>query len=637
MLFSSNNLGHTGSLCTALVLWGRSSSSIRLPRVLVASASFLLTAVGSYASQAGNPERPNILWIVSEDNGPFLGCYGDSLAVTPNLDRLAAQGVRYENAFANAPVCAPSRSTIITGMYASSLGTLHMRSTNPLPRSIRFFTQYLREAGYYCTNRHKEDYNTIKPDGAWDESSKEATWTKRAPGQPFFSVVNITTSHESSLHETVSTTHDPARMILPPYHPDTPVIRHDWAQYYDKITEMDKQVGGILEELERQGLAEETIVFYYADHGGVLTRSKRFVYDSGTRVPLLVRVPEKFKHLAPGEPGTHTDRLVGFVDLAPTILSLAGIPVPGYMQGQAFLGRQKSEPPEYVHLFRGRMDERIDLMRAVRSTRFKYIRNYLPHRVYAQHLDYLWKMPTTRSWEAEYRAGRVTEVQRRFFETKPTEELYDVETDPHEVNNLARDPAYARVLGELRAANRQRILETRDPTFLPEAEMVIRSGGGSPYDMARNATAYNLPRILATAELAGEMDPGNLTELQDLLEDTDSGVRYWAAQGLIALGTRARPAEESLHRALGDSSPDVRISAAEALAILGHSEKVLPVLREAMQDPNEYVRLHAINVIDHLDEKARTLLPVLENANNDDSEYVRSVAIKALEDLRDST
>jgi arylsulfatase A-like enzyme len=605
-------------------------------RLLVASTAFLLTALGTYAGQAADPERPNILWIVSEDNGPFLGSYGDSLAVTPHLDRLAAQGVRYENAFANAPVCAPSRSTIITGMYASSLGTLHMRSTNPLPGSIRFFTQYLREAGYYCTNRHKEDYNTIKPDGAWDESSKEATWTKRAPGQPFFSVVNITTSHESSLHETVPTTHDPERMILPPYHPDTPAIRHDWAQYYDKITEMDERVGAILQELERQGLAEETIVFYYADHAGVLTRSKRFVYDSGTRVPLLVRIPEKFKHLATGEPGTHTNRLVGFVDLAPTILSLAGIPIPEYMQGRAFLGMQKTEPREYVHLFRGRMDERIDLMRAIRSQRFKYIRNYLPHRIYAQHLSYLWKMPTTRSWEAEFRAGRVTDVQRRFFETKPTEELYDIEADPHEVNNLAGDPDYARVLGELRAANRRWILETRDPTFLPEAEMVIRSGGGSPHDMARDRSTYNLQSILAAAELAGEMDPGNLTELQDLLKDADSGVRYWAAQGLIALGTRALPAEEPLRTALGDSSPDVRISAAEALGILGHSRTVLPVLREAMEDPNEYVRLHAINVIDSLDEKARALIPALEKANNDESEYVRSVAAKALEDLGSS-
>jgi arylsulfatase A-like enzyme len=586
--------------------------------------------------QAGG-ERPNILWLVSEDNGRFLGCYGDGFADTPHLDRLAEEGVLYENAFANAPVCAPARSTLITGMYACSLGTHHMRSNNPIPAQFKFFTQYLREAGYYCTNRAKEDYNTAKPDDAWDESSRQATWMNRDPAQPFFSVVNFGVSHESSLHDSTPTRHEPALVDLPPYHPDTPEFRHDWAQYYDRVAELDRQIGEALAELEAQGLAEDTIVFYYSDHAGVLPRSKRFLYDSGTHIPLIVRFPQKYRHFAAGAQGTRTERLVSHVDFAPSVLSLAGVPVPEHMQGRAFLGPQAAAPNDYIYLFRGRMDERYDLARAVRDKRFKYIRNYMPHRIYAQHLEYLWRMPAMQSWQRLYDAGQLRGPERYFFEEKPAEELFDTQADPHEVSNLAGQAEYQDVLLRMRQAERDWVTDIRDAGFLAEGEMVARSEGGAPYEMAHDRRRYDLDAILSAADIANSRDPDKLGLLVDLLSDEDSGLRFWGAVGCVALGPEAAGAREALLKRLQDPSPDVRIAAAESLCLLGDTGQALQTLGELLDHENEYIRLHAANALDNIDETARPLLNLLERKMDDGSREVRRVMNKAVADLGGST
>jgi len=601
------------------------------------SAALVAPAAALRAAQeaaAGVGPRPNILWITSEDNGPFFGCYGDAYATTPNFDRLASEGVLCLNAFANAPVCAPARSTIISGMYACSLGTHPMRSTYAIPSDIKFFPQYLREAGYYCTNCSKEDYNMRKPPGTWDDSSAKAHYRNRQAGQPFFAVFNLTVSHESSIHKSApKTSHDPAKAPLPPYHPDTPTIRHDWAQYYDKVQALDAQVGGILANLEKDGLAEDTIVFYYSDHGGVLPRSKRFLYDTGTRVPMIVRFPKKYQHLAPGKPGTRTDRLVSFVDLAPTVLGLAGIPVPENMQGEAFLGPEAREPREYVYLFRARMDERYDMMRAVRDKQFKYIRNYMPHRIYGQYLEYLWKMPATRSWEEEYKAGRCNPTQSIFWGPKPAEELYDVAKDPYEVNNLAANPAHADVLERMRRALRDWILKIRDTGFLPEGDMVERTAGTTAYELVRRP-GLPLERIVETAEMATDRNARHLPELVKRLKDPDSAVRYWAATGCVVLGEQARSAADALAAALADSSGDVRIAAAEALFGLGMTDKALPVLKQALADKNPRVVLHAVNVIQCLGEKAVSLLPAVERAMKDSGDnYVDRAGAHVLKTL----
>jgi hypothetical protein len=346
---------------------------------------------------------------------------------------------------------------------------------------------------------------------------------------------------------------------------------------------------------------------------------------------MIVRFPKKYQHLAPGKPGTRTDRLVSFVDLGPTVLGLAGIPVPENMQGEAFLGPAARDPREYVYLFRSRMDERYDMMRAVRDKQFKYIRNYMPHRIYGQYLDYLWKMPATRSWEEEYKAGRCNPTQSIFWGPKPAEELYDVAKDPYEVNNLAAD--HADVLGRMRGALRDWILKIRDTGFLPEGDMVERTAGTTAYELVRRS-GFPLERIVETAEMATDRDARHLPELVKRLSDSDSAVRYWAATGCVVLGERARSAADALAGALADSSGDVRIAAAEALFGLGMTDKALPVLKQALADKNPRVVLHAVNVVQCLGEKVAALLPAVERAVKDSGDnYVDRAGAHVLETL----
>lgn len=598
----------------------------------IISTPFLFS--GLFNSCAKKTEQPNILWITSEDNSPFFGCYGDEFATTPHFDRFATEGILYENAFANAPVCAPARNGIITGMYPPSLGTQHMRSHYHVPGKIHFFPRYLREAGYYCTNNSKQDYNVATvPEGIWDESSKTATYKNRAPGQPFFAVFNLGVSHESSIHKTLTDLrHDPQKVTLPDYHPDTPEIRHDWAQYYDKVEDLDRQFGALLQELEDAGLAGDTIVFYYSDHGGILARSKRFCYDSGLHVPFLMRFPKKYQHLAPERAGSRTDRIVTFVDLPPTVLSLAGVPIPAHFQGKAFLGEQEATPRKYAFSFRGRMDERYDMMRTVRNKQFRYIRNYLPFRIYGQHLQYLWRAPSARSWEKMYRAGKCNAVQSAFWQPKPAEELYDLKNDPYEIHNLADDPEYAAVLEELQQACTDWQMEIHDTGFIPEGEMVRINERTTLHDYVRSA-AYDLPRILEAAGMAASKNPENLPKLLKLLGDRDKFVRYWAATGCLALG--ATEAAPELEKLLTDPCPDIRIVAAEALCLFGETGAGLAVLEQELVNENRKVALRSANALEALDETARPALKALIIAAASEDEYVPRAAKYTVSKLQD--
>ena len=524
-------------------------------------------------------ERPNILWITCEDISPQLGCYGDTYAITPNIVRLAKQGIRYTRAFSTASVCTPSRSCLITGMYASSLGTQHLRALQPVPlaNEIHCFTEYLCEAGYYCSNNAKEDYNFVTPASAWHESSRQAHWRKRRPSQPFFSVFNNGTTHQGQiryseeqfarittqlpLHER----HDPAQAPLPPYYPDTPVVRRNIAQLYTQITKMDKQVKDLLDQLEEDGLADDTIVFFYSDHGTGLPRHKRWIHDSGIRVPLIIRFPTKYQHLAPGKPGSAVDRLVSFVDFAPTVLSLVGLKIPPYMQGRAFLGEQATEPRQYVFAIRDRVDEVYEFSRAVRDKRYKYIRNYMPHRPRMQYSTYSESTPIRQELRRLAAEGKLQGITKWLVSpVKPPEELYDTQNDPYEVLNLADLPDHRKILERMRSVLRSWMIETRDTGLLPEAEMHLRFSEQSPYEMARRTDIFPIQRILNAAELVGK-EPAEYPKLTALLVESDSAVRYWAATGLTALGPHARPAIEALIRALRDSAPNVRLAAAEAL------------------------------------------------------------------------
>ena len=580
------------------------------------SASALL---GRHAVSQSSPDsekaRPNVLWITSEDNGPQIGAYGDNYADTPNIDSFAAEGMLYLNAWSTAPVCAPARTTIISGLYPPCTGSEHMRCMTRLPASMKMFPQYLREAGYFCTNNSKEDYNLEKPGKVWDISSKEAHWKKREPGQPFFAVFNFTVSHESQIRKRPHTpVHDPAKVRVPAYHPDTPEVRRDWAQYYDKISEMDAQVGGVLQELHDEGLADDTIVFYYGDHGSGMPRSKRWPYNSGLHVPLIVLVPPKFRHLAPEDyrPGGKSDRLAGFIDLAPTVLSLAGIQPPAHMQGHALMGKHAASPQPFAYGFRGRMDERYDMVRTVRDRRYIYIRNYMPHKIYGQHIDYMFQTPTTRVWKELYDQGKLEPPQTYFWERKPPEELYDLENDPDEVKNLADSSSHQAILERLRDAQRELALDIRDVGFLPEDEIHRRSKGSTPYEMGHDDRKYPVERIMAAAELASSLEANALPELVKAFQDEDGAVRYWAAMGILMRGAEAvESAGRVLREALADDSPSVRVIAAQALGLYGNendSARAIKVLLDlsAMDENGIYVSMLALNALDSLGDKARS-------------------------------
>ena len=587
--------------------------------------TLLLTIFWALCLRPGNaadrPARPNILWLTSEDHGVEMGCYGDTFATTPNVDKLAAGGMIYTHAWSCAPVCAPSRTTLISGMYAQSTGGEHMRSLVPYPAGKQMYPQLLSAAGYYCSNNSKEDYNLAKPGKVWDDSSKKAHWTNRALGQPFFAVFNSEKSHESKIrarpHKAV---HDPAKVRVPAYHPDTPEVRRDWAQYYDIVSEADADAGKLLAKLAADGLAEDTIVFYYGDHGSGMPRSKRWPYHSGLHVPLVVFIPEKFKSLRPPDykAGGSSARLVSFVDFAPTLLSLVGVKPPEWMQGQAFLGPFIAPAPQFLHGFRGRMDERYDLIRSVTDGRYVYVRNYMPHLIYGQHLDFMWQTPTTRVWEKLHQDGKLTPVQDIFWNRKSPEELFDLQNDPDEVKNLAMSPAHSEIKARLRQAQQDHVLKIRDVGFIPEGERFIRAQSGSPYDLGHNNNQYPLTRIFELAELASMLQPEVLPALRKAMTDSDSAVRYWAVLGVLMRGQPAvDAARHDLRVALKDPSIDVRITAAQALGQFGRAadlQEVLPLLAEHAdwQKHDVFSALAALNSIDALGAKASPLAAAIK-------------------------
>ena len=589
-------------------------------------ALFLSLALLFPLSLAAAADKPNILWLTSEDHSPHMGCYGDKIARTPNVDALAAKGMLFKKAWSVAPVCAPARTAIISGLYPSSSGGIHMRSMVSLPSGFKMYPQFLREAGYYCTNNSKTDYNLREPGPVWDQSSGKASWKNRAPGQPFFAIFNSTKSHESQIRTRPHTQiTQPEDIRVPAYHPDTPEVRQDWAQYYDKVSEADADAGRHLKDLEAAGLAEDTIVFYYADHGSGMPRSKRWPSNSGLHVPFVVYFPEKWKHLAPKEytPGGQSDRLISFVDLAPTLLSLAGIQPPEWMQGHAFAGLHQTEPQPYLFGERGRMDERMDLVRSVTDGRYVYLRNYHPHVSQAQRVAYQFETPTTRVWNDLFLAGKTTPAQSLFWrEPKDPEELYDLQTDPDEVRNLAASPEHRPVLEKLRTALRDHLKGVRDIAFLPEAEIHARSAGSTPHQTARDETKYPLERILTTAELASNLDSTAAPELARLLAtDPDSAIRHWGALGLLMRGSSVvQEYQTTLQKALADDSPLVRVVAAQALGQHGDDTALSAALSTLAplavpQDHGVLVAMSALAAIEALGDKAKSLHPQIATLN----------------------
>jgi arylsulfatase A-like enzyme len=440
-------------------------------------------------------KRPNIVWIVCEDMSPHLGSYGETIAKTPILDQLATEGLRYTNAFSTAGVCAPSRNAIITGCYQTAIGGHHMRTTgyseaaknfyppqyknySALPAvGISCFSEYLRQVGYYCTNNSKEDYQFVAPPTAWDESSPRAHWRNRPDkNQPFFAIFNLMVTHESQvwMRDKEPLLVKPEEVVLPPYYPDDSISRWVMARFLSNVMVMDKQVGQLIQELKEANLYDETILFFYSDHGDGLPFAKRELYDRGLRVPLIVKAPFLSK-------GTTDNQLVSFVDLAPTVLSIAGVPIPKTMQGQAFLGNQKAKQPRrYIFAARDRMDSEYDRVRAVSDGRFKYLKNGMPDLPYYQNISFRLQNPLMPHLLALRDAGKLNESQMYWFrKSKPQEELFDTQTDPYEFKNLANTPQYGAKLAELKTAHAQWTKQYGDWGETPEKDMVRTFWQGS--------------------------------------------------------------------------------------------------------------------------------------------------------------
>ncbi len=445
----------------------------------------LLTLLLLFAAALSAQDRPNIVWISIEDTGQEVPPY-DLLSDAPNIARLASEGATFLNAFSHAPVCAPTRSGIITGMYPSSLGSHNMRSDIVPPAFVKAFPEYLRAAGYYATNNAKTDYNFPAPLTAWDESSGQAHWKNRPdPDQPFFAVFNLNSTHESRVSRQMAARaadpankiHDAARLILPPYYPDTPKIREAWAAYYDNITNTDRRIGELLQEIDDAGLREKTVVFFWGDHGAGLARGKRWLYDSGVKVPLIVRWPGRI------EPGSRRIDLAQFLDLAPTVLAIAGVDKPAHFHGRVIVGPRTEPAPERLFHARGRMDERFDIIRAVRDQRYKYIRNFESHKPWVQFM----RTPSRGAIYEELARledeGGLDELTGIFMgDSKPYEELYDTLVDPHELHNLADRPEHAARLAAMRGQLVDWMKRIGDKGLIPEPEILreMFPGGERP-------------------------------------------------------------------------------------------------------------------------------------------------------------
>jgi uncharacterized sulfatase len=579
--------------------------------------------LGASGAQAA-PQRPNILWLSAEDISPHLGCYGDPHAQTPHLDQLATESVRYTHAFTTAGVCAPCRSGIITGMYQTTLGTHHMRSLVQLPKQVRPFPAYLREAGYYTANNSKEDYQFVTPEGVWDDSSTHAHWRDAAPGQPFFAVFNFMGCHESGITGdakyrevtgglTLEERQDAAQLTtLPPYYADTPTIREDWKRNYELITAMDAWAGNLIAQLQADGLYENTIIMFWSDHGVGLPRAKRWLYDSGTHIPLIVRIPEKFRAQGQGTPGSVQDELVSSIDLGPTVLRLAGVEVPDHCQGRPFLGNDLDEPRKYVFGARDRMDERYDIIRLVRDQRFLYLRNYEPWKPYYQYMNTAEQAATMSQLRSLHEAGQLPDAAERYFAaSKPAEELYDTHLDPHQLHNLAGDPQCDEVLRRMRQAQAAWATQTKDLGLVPEPILCAREATlGDRYAVLRQPEGDALAQRLVRAAALASEPAADVEQLLAALADPDAAVRYWGAVGLANPPHADQPqVQPALEQALSDPSVAVQVAAANALCQRGAAERALPLLVQVLQEGQQWERLQAALVLDEIDEQA---LPVVE-------------------------
>ena len=547
----------------------------------------------SFNTQSAERKPPNIVWIVSEDNSKhYMKLFDDNGTETPNIAALAEHGILFDHAFSNAPVCSVARSTIISGCYAPRTGTQYHRRAEyvPMPDSLRMFPAYLRNAGYYTVNNSKEDYNFTKGDDVWDVSSKKGSWKDRKKGQPFFYIHNIGTTHESSVQfsemdmEAHPTRTKENSFKVQPNHPDTELFRYTNAYYRDRIIDMDKQVGEVVEALKADGLLENTFIFYYGDHGGVLPGSKGYVYETGLHVPLVVRVPEKYKDLVDKKMGSRAKRFVSFVDLAPTVLDLAGIKIPEQMDGRPFLGNnidlRALRNDNVTYGYADRFDEKYDFVRSVRKGKYKYIRSFQPFNVDALMNNYRYRQSAYREWKTLYREGKLNETQSAFFKPRTSEMLFDVENDPYETKNLARDPEMRTTVKKMHDLLHTWIKGMPDLSLYPEFYLVEKALD-DPVKFGKEHKK-EINGYIDTADLMLK-DFGTVkNQIRSRLKSNDPWQRYWA---LIVCSSFDQIAKSivPMAREIAKKDPETinRVRAAEFLGLIMVADPA-PVMLSAL-------------------------------------------------------
>ena len=557
-------------------------------------------------------ESPNIVWLVSEDNSKhFLELYDERGASMPNVETLAEKGIVFNNAFSNAPVCSVARSTIISGCYAPRVGAQYHRRMElvPMPEGLKMFPEYLREAGYYTTNNSKEDYNFIKSENVWHESSRNASYKNRKLGQPFFHVQNFGGTHEGQLHfskiqmDSITTETDQENVAVFPYHPNTPTYRFANAYYRDLHQKVDAQIGKFIAQLEAEGLMENTIIFYYGDHGGVLPRSKGYIYESGLHVPMVVYVPERWKHLTPSKIGSRTDAFVQFIDLAPTVLSLAGLDIPEEIDGKPFLGRAVTEENlnkrNTTFGYADRFDEKYDLVRSLRKGKYKYIRNYQPFNIDALFNFYRYKMLAYKEWQEFFEDGKLSKEQEQFFRARSPEALYDIEKDPHELHNLATDRSYESTLKELRSNLQYQVKSMPDLSFYPEPYF-LEAGLSNPVAFgAQNKT--EISELIEIADLSLQSFEESKAEIAKALESDNPWKRYW---GLIVCSSFGKDSYPFFKMAVQISKEDkenlVRLRAVEFLILQEQNvptDLILEILENSKSETETNLILNSIALL----------------------------------------
>lgn len=560
-------------------------------------------------------DRPNILWLTYEDTSPeFIGAYGNKDAKTPFMDFMAEEGVRFTGAFSTGSVCSPSRSAIITGVKTFELGTGNHRSHYPIPDYIHGFPKYLRDAGYYTSNNAKTDYNVADEAkmiaNAWDESSNKAGWWNKKDGQPFFSVFNSNSCHQSrtmtlpfeqyekmiwnQLPDSLKTGDNDFEM--PPFYKDSPEMRKQMARVYNSLSKTNLEFQELYIRLAKEGLAENTIIFSFGDHGEGMPRMKTNGIGLGHRVPFTMWFPEKYKHLSPwGQGGVVTEEMIDFVDLAPTVLALAGVEIPSYMKGRVLLGEQRTAPREYLYLSSDRSDESYDLTRTVIKGKYAYTRVYMPYIQELRHLMYMDMGEITAQIRNDFKDGKLNDAQEMMLRPRIAEYLFDIEADPWELNNLAENKSYKSLVQEFRTKLKANILKERDVLFLPEYEIDKISQTGTAYEYRLDKAKYPLEEIYELASLAGFKDKETLKRQLKALKSENEFVRYWALMGLKSQENKTF--DNQILSVLDDSYEPNAILAAAMIYEINGSELAKAVLTKAINSPHDHISNLAIQQI----------------------------------------